>query len=1053
MHRQALSGAFVALALLAVAALPGVAAQSSLNVRSVGEIFVDAQGRASGQNLATVIAEGDGAIEGFTSPTLGTEVFESIRVEGFSQVEKIQGVGSSSLTLRGTNAIVSLHDNVHSLVKIHATAPTSIRYTLAPGITATQEGAHGGIVKLRHETKGELGHLVALGAEGAASKGEALQVKPDSIVARVVAGSDVVFVAKPVSLKAPQHQQALVAALAEGSLASQYVTEFEGSEVATSQVDHAPLASIRTSAGAAGGVSTLVRASAHDGMALAYDLAYETLSARNASDVAVYVDGQLATRAQTPKEVLSYAKNGVAAFHALVESGRSQVLVATPDFGPGGEHRVTISASAQASTEPQAQAEESADDDARVYGGFEYHSNGKLTGDFVTSVLPDGRAQLLGFTALPARTEVFGEIVVDGGAKADFISAGVDTMRLETPKADLTLVDDVHATILLAARAPVDATFTLASGIRASADGDRILLLEGPNGPAGALVATEGASLSRAASEIRVHLQSGGSLVYRGAPDQHESEDSVLRALADGEVGAQLLAGSQDGRLATKATSYSEHVIVSMRPEGHGGFVVDYLASDESAPRAFVLDARGASLLAKSASDVRVSVDGLTASPVASPEEAFDFLGIPRYHASTSQDGALRIIVNTASAVGRTASVSIESIVNEEARAQARTDAFGAFKLFHDGTAIGSFVTLKADQSAGAVTGLTMVATGQPVFASLVAGESPYFGVSGDASSVLALENREARLEFSDTTSGFSRILATSDTSAAFRLAAGLHAEQRGPEVVELLDAAGAHVGSLVLVGADGASSLEERGEREVHASLSRGASILFRAHAGIETELSNAQRTMINQAIAAGHIAGQVIIQTQASVEADVGALEQTARTESEGAAESVAIAAREAYGEVTSAVTASYGAVSVVTAATKNRVDITVASTMDAGQTLLVSLDPETIPGMADGKAVIKFDGEVVAQAASYADILDPNDDGGAAEYFVLAGEAGTQVLVSIPHFSVHTVTLEEQTDHPNSLYMWATVLLGTLVLVETALLARNARAKKTLTNQRRL
>jgi hypothetical protein len=193
----------------------------------------------------------------------------------------------------------------------------------------------------------------------------------------------------------------------------------------------------------------------------------------------------------------------------------------------------------------------------------------------------------------------------------------------------------------------------------------------------------------------------------------------------------------------------------------------------------------------------------------------------------------------------------------------------------------------------------------------------------------------------------------------------------------------------------------------------------------------------MINRAIAAGHVAGQVIVQTQASVEAEVHALERTS--------ESVATSAQQAYGQVTSAVTAGYGAVSVVTAATKARVDITVSSALDTGQTLLVSLDPDTIPGMAKGKASIRFDGEAVAQAASYADILDPNDDGGAAEYFVLAGEAGTQVLVSIPYFSVHTVTLEEQRDHPNSLYMYATVILGILALVEGAFLARAARSRK--------
>ena len=236
MHRTTLSAASVALALLTLVALPGAAAQPQLEAKSVGEIFVDAQGRASGQNLASVIAEREGVIEAFSAKQLGVEVFRAIRVDGFAQAEKIQGVGSSSLTLRGSNAIVSLHDNVHSLVKIETKEPTFVRYTLAPGMTGMHERP--GVLRLTHDLRGEIGHLVAVGAAGVEPRGEAFQVKGDEIVASAQEGSDLVFLAKPVHVRTPEHQRALVAALAEGRLASQFITEFEDSALATSQVDH-----------------------------------------------------------------------------------------------------------------------------------------------------------------------------------------------------------------------------------------------------------------------------------------------------------------------------------------------------------------------------------------------------------------------------------------------------------------------------------------------------------------------------------------------------------------------------------------------------------------------------------------------------------------------------------------------------------------------------------------------------------------------------------------------------------------------------------------------
>lgn len=1027
-------------ALVCAAALLAPAATAIAPLKSVGEIFVDAAGRASGQNVATTISDSSGVLEGFRSSATGTEIFSAIAIDGFAAAEKIQGVGSSSLTLRGSNAIVGLHDNLHSVVTVTLTQATSISYTLGPGVTATKD-PNAGVVRLAQPGNGELGALVAHGARGPDSKGEVFDIKNGQVLARGQAGSQFSFLG---AAGEPQSFAALVEAAAEGLLASQYVTEFDASESRTSQVDHGARASVRTVASAAGGVASTIRAS--DATVLAYDLAYETLPASAAGEVALFLDGELATRASSPREVVGFAKSRIAAFHALVEDGRTIVLASVPS----GDHRVSVSVSASASTESQARAEENGESDARVYGSFEYHSNGKLTGSFLTSVIPDGQAQLISFTSLASRTEIFSSVTLEEGADATFHSIGNDELRLETSKADLTLIDDVLATILVDAKAPARAAFELAADVTARAQSPDVITLEGPHGPAGALVLLGEGSLMQASGTVRASLSAGASLVYRGAPDAHASEPAVLDALANGRVGAQVLAGSHAGALATRATSYAKDVDVDVRPAGYGSILVQYLVESDAGPRSFVLDARGSSIAAKAASDIKVVVDGIDAIPVLTPEEALDLAGVPRYHTMESLDGALRVIVATAASAGTVASVTISSTVESSARAAALTDAFGAFRLYHDGAAVGSFVTLKADQAAGAVSGFTMLASDRTIFATLAAGKSAFATMTGDGASVLRLENREARLEFSDTTSGFAKVSALAQTEAAIQLAGGLRATSAGPGVIEIADDRGEQIGSLIIVGATGSASyLETRGEQAVRAHLEQGAELLFRAHAGIETELSDAQRGMIAQAIAAGRIAGQVIVQTQADLSADAIRLEQTARMESEG----LGVAAREAFGELTSAVTASYGAVSVVTAATKEKVELTVASSLHEGKTLLVSLDPDTIPGMATGQAIIRFDGEIVAQASSYADILDPSDDGEVAEYFVLAGDAGTQVLVSIPSFSVHTVTLEQRpVERANSIYMYATLFLGLLVVVESALLARGRATKKTITNNRR-
>lgn len=1060
--------------LIATAMSPVAAAQSQLNVRSVGEIFVDAQGRASGQNVETVIAEAQGVLSGFVSLAIGTEIFSSVHIEGFAQAEKIQGVGSSSLVLRGSNAVVALYDNINTAMKVQTTSATTIHYELASDVTARASATGGSAVDLYRggascmSTSPQCGYLGSLVLVGGAARGEALAIVENDVQARAQGGSQVVFVAKPIYLQAEEFHHAVVEAAAEGSLAAHYVTEFEGSAITTSQVDYASTAQATTRAVSSSAIETSIRSHAEGSATVAYDLAYESLPARSSDDVVVFVNGQMAARAESAAQVQQNAEAGVASYFALVQNGRSEVIASTPDFRSAAEHKLTIAASAHATTESQARAEGNAESDSRAYGDFEYHENGKLTGSFLTSIIAEGQMTLHSYTSLATRTEVFKSVAIEGAAEGTFRAVDSHSFQVEGPNADLTIVDDVYATLLVDAKARAEATFDLATDVKARQQSDDVIMLEGPNGYAGALVIAQATAAADASSrfdtnaegQVKAHLEQGARVVFRSAADAYASESVVAEAIAHGELGAQIIAGLQGSAAAALATEYYANVAADVTAKARGSFEVEYQSKVETA-KSFAFDTRGTALAAKTASDIRVLVDGQAAVLVGTPQAALSLSGYAKYYAETSIDGNLRVLVNTAAGVGEKATILIESKLDAAAKANARADAFGTFKLFEDGTAVGSFVTLKSQQSAGAVSDFTLISTGQQLFADVAASGGAFFSGGADGVTTLVLENRNTKMEFSDTTSAFTKIVAKADTDVAFRLAADVNAQARADAVVELVSSTGAHLGSMIITQANGqaaaSSRFEANAEAQVKAHLEQGAQILFRAHTGIETELSAAQRTMINQAIAGGHIAGQVLVQTQASLSASAHAaaeaqarLEATAHASAQAnanaaaEASAVAIGAAEAAGSVTAAVTASYYSdVQMVTAATQERVDVTISSTAEVGKTIIVSLDPATVSGMASGNAEILFDGHVATQATSYSDILNPNDDAGVAEYFVLAGEAGTQVLVSIPHFSVHTVTLKERDASQTPLYMIASLVLGVIVLAETAVIVRQRRA----------
>ncbi len=75
-------------------------------------------------------------------------------------------------------------------------------------------------------------------------------------------------------------------------------------------------------------------------------------------------------------------------------------------------------------------------------------------------------------------------------------------------------------------------------------------------------------------------------------------------------------------------------------------------------------------------------------------------------------------------------------------------------------------------------------------------------------------------------------------------------------------------------------------------------------------------------------------------------------------------------------------------------------------AGKTIVINLDSNVIDPSKD--LDLKYDGEPLQMADDLMDVLNPNNDGLHAEYLLTKGANGIQILLSIPHFSEHEITI---------------------------------------------
>jgi parallel beta-helix repeat protein len=86
--------------------------------------------------------------------------------------------------------------------------------------------------------------------------------------------------------------------------------------------------------------------------------------------------------------------------------------------------------------------------------------------------------------------------------------------------------------------------------------------------------------------------------------------------------------------------------------------------------------------------------------------------------------------------------------------------------------------------------------------------------------------------------------------------------------------------------------------------------------------------------------------------------------------------------------------------------KIEVVVESAAVMGRTILLNIESQALQVPAE-KIEVLFDGKKIGLADDYADVLDPTNES-VPEYLIVAGGRGMQILVSVPSFSSHTITI---------------------------------------------
>lgn len=134
------------------------------------------------------------------------------------------------------------------------------------------------------------------------------------------------------------------------------------------------------------------------------------------------------------------------------------------------------------------------------------------------------------------------------------------------------------------------------------------------------------------------------------------------------------------------------------------------------------------------------------------------------------------------------------------------------------------------------------------------------------------------------------------------------------------------------------------------------------------------------------------------------------------------------------------SYGNVTMKTLkAERGNLTVLVEGHGFEGRVLVLNVDGRILGASKADQLHLLFDNETMRPADSLTDVLDPDDDGLMPEYYVVfdTGIEAFQLLVSVPHYSVHTLSVTTSLADLVKPSVLVGIVAGVALLVPTALL----------------
>lgn len=1126
----------------------GAASQAASQSRSVGVFNVapgsNGEGRAVGAVTSAIIAEGSsaigvGVIKDFAVSSGGSAegakvVFESIDVAGFQPVSRLEGVGTSALTLKSSGLVIGLSDATNGLLtfKSVGSAEQEIVFNTAADVILEASGAASNVWNVKGE--GTSGALVLVSSKGqqAGSGGGSLALDGQHrAVAKLKQGTSLIYRANAqygaeagsaLDAAIAGYNEAALKAIATGKLAGEATSEFSTGFSLIANANYFATATTRTEASEAKRVTTTLRnevsaaacaaasssgsaSSAASGSApgaagsaagsatatasanvcaqiLAYDLDYVDVPAQTADQVAVYINGAIAQRVDAASRVAANADS----YWATTVEGRVLVLTNVAAQAQAAT-QVTIAAvaNAEATASTLAELDAYSQVTTQLQGGFQLLGNldasaqgsGQVIGKFGSFFASEaqGASEIRDFTDIRTATTIFTKMrfaadvageasgQVTAGAKGAIESHARESssalaggaVRMTTTVAGSVVAqtdfyDNVYAAFKTSAEAATVVDLSIANDISARfvGDAENVLALDGPAGQVGHLILMRAdgsaASASRfdltAEGQVKAVLEKGEQLAFRRSlgAQTRAGADATAQAIAQGQLASEASVGFVANAIASAELDWQKDVdasIVKAAELTHKGLVtLDVVSQASAQAQATVVAvvADRATLAARSASDILVTVDGQAATAAQSASAVYAAPSLAAgatYYVVASLQGQTQVLVSIPQpALDQGARVVIESAANAEAKSQSALDVFGSFRPGYGGVATGDVVSLVAKPEAGLVLDYTLTAKSlaegaaeqtTTVFDAVKVGGSAFASGSASGANSLRFVSDEATIEAFDVSSAILKVVATADTVAKLDLAQNIQATQVNDQLVmlEAPDFAGALIltqASSAMARAEGAAAsglaLSASGD-VITANLEEGAQVIFKAFSGFDAELNDAQQRAQAEAIARGALLGQVIVDTAA------GASALTTMT-----------ATIDYYDDVRS----------ITKVASSEKVEVLVDSASSMGKTVIISFDRDTVKGLIDGDAKLLVDGRVVEQAKSYEDAFVADAD----KYYLVTseGEVGLQAIVTLAHFSTRTITIETPT--APSLFLWSTIGLG-LVVVGQALYPRLRRS----------